>query len=76
MTEAVLAQEVLRRSENRRTIQACLRPRRDYFCYSVNPTEMGAIYFLDLEHYDDPKRMLVFLAKDLKTFLASLVADE
>lgn len=48
----------------------------DYFCYSMKPTEMGAIYFHQSDYYDDPERALVFLAKDLRTFLDSLIADQ
>lgn len=50
-------------------------PGGDLYCYSVNPTEMGAIYLYQSDYYDDPGRALVFLSKDLSSFLAGLVKD-
>lgn len=50
-------------------------PGGDLFCYSVKPSELGAIYLHQSDYYDDPERAVVFLAKDLATFLAALVTD-
>lgn len=48
----------------------------DYFCYSINPRNNGAICFYQSDYYDDPARSVVDLADSLESFLGSLVSDE
>lgn len=46
----------------------------DYFCYSMKPTDVGTICFFQSDYYDDPERATVFLARNLKSFFASLIS--
>lgn len=48
----------------------------DFFCYCLAPDNLGAISFYQSDYYDDPSRAVVHLAKDLKGFLNSLVAED
>lgn len=48
----------------------------DYFCYSLEPEQFGAICFYQSDYYDDPLRAVVYLAINLETFLNSLVSDD
>lgn len=50
-------------------------PGGDLFCYSVKPTQAGAIYIHQSDYYDDPERAVVFLSKDLASFLDALIAE-
>lgn len=48
----------------------------DYFVYSLNHHSYGQILFNQSDYYKDQERFLIFLAPNLKSFLASLVTDE
>jgi cell wall assembly regulator SMI1 len=47
----------------------------DFFCYSLRPGKIGAIFFYQSDYYDDPSRAIVYLASNLEDFLNSLVSD-
>lgn len=50
-------------------------PGGDLLCFSLRPTELGAIYGYRSEYYDKEEEAVVLLAPTLAEFLEGLVSD-
>ena len=56
-------------------IPFAINPGGDYYCFSINENELGAIYIFFGE-FDDPKRSIIFLSISLKDFVMEMIEEE
>jgi hypothetical protein len=50
-------------------------PGGDYFCFSLQDDDIGAIYFFIGEYAESPERAIIRLASSLKEFIDSLIEE-
>jgi hypothetical protein len=55
-----------------RLIPFAVDPGGDYYCFSVCPDEVGAIYLFHMDHYGEPEGAAEYLAPSLGEFLSKL----
>ena len=53
-------------------VQFAVDPGGDYYCFSIRPDEVGAIYLFHMDHYHEPERAVEYLAGSLGEFLSEL----